>query len=382
MDSENLKKYLLKKGVRLFCGVPDSLLQEFIRSIEVSTLEYKNIVTPNEGSAIALAMGSYMANKLPAVVYMQNSGLGNALNPLVSLADPEVYGVPMILIIGWRGMPGKKDEPQHVKQGRITRGQLDLLEIPYLILGSDELSDVSLDGLWEKMLTKSGPVAILVEEGGITNRDSIHGKKNQKQNIGLKKSLPTREESIEKVVNFCGDAFIVATTGKTGRELFEIRKKMNGEQRDLLVVGGMGHASIVALGVALSNESQDVICLDGDGALLMHQGSMTLIGSSKPKNYIHILLNNGTHDSVGGQQTDIEKINIGEIAKASNYRYFYIDSLSQIESQLNFCKENPGPHFLEIKLSAGSRENLGRPDNNPGKNKISCMKFLSENNLC
>lgn len=381
MDSVKLKTYLVTKGARLFCGVPDSLLQEFIRAIEIPATEYKNIITPNEGSAIALAMGSYMANKFPAVVYMQNSGLGNALNPLVSLVDPEVYGIPMFLIIGWRGKPGKKDEPQHVKQGRITREQLDLLDIPYLILGSDELNEERLDALWEKMLEKSGPVAILVEEGGLTSGDATHGAKNEMQNRGFeKKALPTREDSIERVVSSCGDAFIVATTGKTGRELFEIRKKMCGEQRDFLAVGGMGHASIVALGVALSNQSQIVVCLDGDGALLMHQGSMSLIGSTMPKNFIHILLNNGSHDSVGGQQTNIDDINIGEIARASNYHYSYIESLSEIENQLNFCRKNPGPHFLEIKLARGSRKNLGRPESSPRENKILCMRFLSENN--
>src|SRR5664280_2236945 len=270
---------LTSKGTDFYCGVPDSLLKSFCAYLQDSVPSNKNFITANEGAAVGLAAGVYLATNKPALVYMQNSGEGNAVNPLTSLADPKVYGIPMLLIIGWRGEPGVKDEPQHVKQGEITLELLKMLGIPYEAL---------------KKNTTPSPYSL------------------------------TREDAIQiilKIASTINNPVFVSTTGMASRELYESRIKMGQKgDSDFLTVGSMGHASSIALGIALHAPDRTIFCIDGDGAMLMHMGAITTIAESGVTNLKHIVINNGAHDSVGGQPTCGFKVNFGKIAKACGYQ--------------------------------------------------------------
>ncbi|MBU3635542.1 phosphonopyruvate decarboxylase [Polynucleobacter sp. es-GGE-1] len=367
---------LYECGVRLFSGVPDSLLKNFNSSLDLYDKKITHIPAVNEGSAIGLAIGAYLSNSVPAVVYMQNSGLGNALNPLTSLAHKDIYGIPIFLIIGWRGEPGYKDEPQHVVQGRITKDQLDLINIDYLVV--DECTDIELEvkKLWDEMLSKNQPVALLF-------KNNVFSESN-KPLLNLpkytKKTDLSREAAIEGVLTYADRAsFFIVTTGKAGRELYELRIKRGEPHFDFLTVGGMGHASSIALGASISMQDREVICLDGDGALLMHMGSLATVGRIAPKNLVHVLLNNGTHESVGGQQSGIDCVDLRKITEACNYEYHYASTLKEIEDF--FIKRSRGAKekvsFLEIRVLSNSRSELGRPKILPQDNKKDCMRFLS-----
>lgn len=269
-DASELIDALSAKGARLYAGVPDSLLTKLSACVMQRT-DLRHVITSNEGNAVGLAIGEYLSSGRPAVVYMQNSGLGNVVNPITSLADPAVYAIPMFLVIGWRGEPGVHDEPQHVKQGEITPGQLNVLGIPYRICDAQTAVQTQVDELWEQMMRRQGPVALLVRKGALQGDWSV-----------AKPAVDTdlkREQAVEALIETLPpQAFYVATTGKTGRELFELRQKHGQAQRDFLTVGGMGHASSIALAVAMNRENLLVVCLDGDGAVLMHLGAILKIG--------------------------------------------------------------------------------------------------------
>jgi len=342
----------------------------------------KHIVAANEGGSIALSIGSYLATAKPAVVYMQNSGIGNAINPLISLADKRIYGIPIFLIIGWRGEPGTHDEPQHIKQGLITPEQLNLLDIDHRIVDQDaDIKNVTND-LWSLMLNRSHPVALLIKDNTFSAPIKPMAKIDTASHIKNELEIPLREEAIEKILNLIeSDSLVICSTGKSGRELYEIRDKNKKKHFDFLTVGGMGHASMIALGVALSKPSRQVICLDGDGALLMHLGSLTTIGTElSTQNLTHILLNNGCHESVGGQLSAINNLNIEQIVTGCNYEYFFAKSLDEIEYFFNSThSENYSKvKFLEIQIRTGSRSDLGRPKISPWNNKLDCMRHLSD----
>jgi len=272
ISPETIYRLLKRNDVGLFAGVPDSLLKSLCAYLDDHCEAHEHIITANEGNAVALATGFHLATGKIGAVYMQNSGLGNCVNPLTSLTDPEVYAVPMLLIVGWRGEPGLKDEPQHVKQGRITPGQLELLEIPYRILDSDSNLDALLSDLFSTMREKSCPVALLVRKKTLSPYDQ------NKTSTYL--SNMTREEGLAGIFELADPTdVIVSTTGKTSRELFELRASRGESQRDFLTVGSMGHTSSIALGVALGCPNSRVLCLDGDGSLIMHMGAMPIIGS-------------------------------------------------------------------------------------------------------
>lgn len=367
---ETLKRH----GIDFFAGVPDSLLKNICAYITDHVDSDHNIITANEGAAVGLAAGYHLATGKAGVVYMQNSGQGNIINPLASLTDKEVYNIPLLLLIGWRGRPGVHDEPQHVKQGKVTTGLLNVMGVNYEVLAKEE--DKALKQI-EKAVTalRNNEVFALVIEKDTFDEYKL-------QNVELNDLTMSREEAIRAVAASIGEKdCIVSTTGMISRELFEYRTAMNqGHERDFLTVGSMGHASQIALGIALEKKDRKVWCFDGDGATIMHMGSMAIVASRKPENYIHVVFNNGAHDSVGGQPTVGLKIDLPAVAKAVGYAQAYstdnMESLSSILRQIS--KAEQGPVLLEIKVKKGNRKDLGRPTTTPIENKEALMDFLNK----
>lgn len=365
---------LKKRGIKMLAGVPDSLLSSFCAQVEGVFGEERHFIMANEGNAIGIACGHYLATDTIACVYMQNSGLGNAVNPLTSLADELVYEIPILLIIGWRGEPGKKDEPQHIKQGLITEKQLELLNIPYYYLNSESNVGNQLDLAFSSLEKLLSPVAILVSSGTFSEGKQVIEQKTSEFEM-------TREQAIKFLIDQAGDAdLFVSTTGKASRELYEARCERSQGLRDFLTVGSMGHASSIALGIALSvDKNRRVYCLDGDGAALMHLGAMPVIGSVEPKNLVHIVLNNGSHESVGGQPTVGYQTDFVKIARASGYQYMAtVSTKIELQNVLSDINSTSGPIFIEIKIQSGSRKDLGRPSSTPQENKTAFMKQIRE----
>lgn len=370
INCKNFYDLLIKKEIDFFTGVPDSSLKDFCAYITDNSENH--IITANEGGAIALAAGYHLATGKIGLIYMQNAGQGNATNPLVSLADPDVYNIPMLLVIGWRGEPEKKDEPQHVKQGKITLSLLDTLGIPYGILpDSIEDAEKSLETAFDSIKTRNAPYALVVKKG-------IFEPYDLQNKIKTSYEL-SREDAIKLIVDQLDSRdIIISTTGKTSRELFEYRKKLGHDHsRDFLTVGSMGHSSQIALGIALSKPDRQVYCFDGDGAVIMHMGSLAIIGSQSPKNFRHIIFNNGAHDSVGGQPTVGFDIDFVGIAKACGYKLaLRAETKDGIKEKMNLLKSNDGPGLLEIRINKGARSDLGRPTTTPKENKEAFMMFL------
>ena len=365
---------LVSYGVDFFSGVPDSLLKEFCLCIDDRIPKDKHIITANEGNAVALATGYYLAQKSLPLVYMQNSGLGNAVNPLLSLCDPDVYSIPMLVMIGWRGEPGVKDEPQHAKQGKVQLKLLESIDIPYKIISKDDDQFVmKISSAVETAKNESRPAVLLIKKGTFEK----YGKKRKKSDDQRMK----REETLEIVLeNLDDNAIVVSTTGKTSREIFEIREKRGqSHQQDFLTVGSMGHCSSIALGIALSKPDREVVCIDGDGAMLMHLGSLTSIASLKPKNFRHILMNNEVHESVGGQETAAKNIDLSAIVGAMGpSKMFKAATPAELKAKITDFMKCVGPSFLEVKIRPGSREDLGRPTIKPVNNKENFMGFLEK----
>lgn len=359
---------LKHEGVELFAGVPDSLLKNFCAYVDDNAAAGEHIITANEGNAVALAAGYHMTTGKVAAVYMQNSGLGNTVNPLTSLTDPEVYKIPLLMIIGWRGEPGVKDEPQHVKQGRITAEQLDLLGVPYEVLGADSDYEAIVKRLMATANSTQAPVALLVKKNAFASYKS--------QRKPDSPSELKREDALAALLDVTGDDLVVSTTGKTSREVFELRVKRGEAQRDFLTVGGMGHTSSIALGAALGNPNKRVVCIDGDGSALMHLGAMPIIGDVKPKNLVHVLLNNAAHESVGGQPTVGGRFDFAALAKASGYLQYAVASTEdEILCAWQSLRRGEGPVMLEVKITTGSRDDLGRPTSTAEENKLAFMAF-------
>ena len=361
-------------GIDYFAGVPDSLLKNICAYISDNMDAQHNIITANEGGAIGLAAGYHLATGKIACVYMQNSGEGNIINPLASLTDKEVYNIPVLLLIGWRGRPGVHDEPQHVKQGKITTGLLNTMGINYDILSKDEVNAAKQIDKAMSLMKASNEVYALIIEKDTFESYSL-------QNIEKNDLTVSREEAIRLVAAATDKKdVIVGTTGMISRELFEYRESVNeGHERDFLTVGAMGHASQIALGIAMEKPERTIWCFDGDGASIMHMGSMAIIGHKAPKNYRHVIFNNGAHDSVGGQPTVGLNINIPSIAKAVGYKEsLSVDSKEDLSKILPVVKDLEGPVLLEIKVKKGNRKDLGRPTTTPIQNKESLMEFLQK----
>ena len=371
-----LFRELQARQVSFFTGVPDSLLKEFCLYMSEEVRPQHHIIAANEGNAIALATGYYLATRKYGLVYMQNSGLGNAVNPLTSLTDPAVYKIPLLLMIGWRGEPGVHDEPQHVKQGEITLDLLNVLGIPYIILPADQEAAMdALDKLAKILQQEGRPCALVVRKGSFAK---YIGKAVQ---AGLDEGM-SREDAIREIAKSLQDSdIVVSTTGMISRELFEFRAATNNIDlgQDFLTVGSMGHASQIALGIALQKPNRIVYCLDGDGAFIMHMGGSAVIGTQSPTNFRHIVLNNGAHDSVGGQPTAALSIDIPTIARSCKYKAARrVGKFVELVDALEWIKNVEGPVLLEILVNKGSRPNLGRPTSSPQENKINFMKHCTQ----
>ena len=391
---ENLRK----AGVEFFTGVPDSLLKSFCAYV-TDTCGESHVIVANEGGAVGLAAGHYLATGKPALVYMQNSGQGNAVNPLASLADPDVYSIPMVLLVGWRGESGVKDEPQHVKQGKVTVSLFETLGIPTEILPDDESAALELTRkMVEKAKAESRPVALVVRKGLFAE----YKLQNKETDIASVR----REDAIEGVLRgLPEEAVIVSTTGMISREVYETRERLGqGHERDFLTVGSMGHAIMIALGIANALPNRKVYCLDGDGASIMHLGNMAIAGQSGCGNLTHIVLNNSAHDSVGGQPTVGGKIDFEKIAEELGYNVLqspqdqYVSNrplgaeeiasgmewlvsmleLTASEGSASPDAPPPKPNFILFKVAKGARKDLGRPKEPPQVNKALFMETLSK----
>jgi phosphonopyruvate decarboxylase len=374
LKPESLLRAFVDNGVYFYSGVPDSVLGPFCHCIQ-DTPSTDNIVAANEGNAIGHGVGYYAATSNVPLVYMQNSGLGNAIDPLVSLVDKSVFGVPMILLIGWRGQPRTKDEPQHIKQGEITTEQLEILDIPYEVISSNAENmrhqvSAAIDGAREN----TRPYALLVENGIFEDYRSTNKHKNKRIKVF------TREMAINVVAETINESdVLVAGIGKSSRELFEYRTvKEQSHNKDLLVVGGMGHASSVALGIARQTKKR-VYCLDGDGAMSMHLGAVATIAADSPSNFYHILLDNSAHDSVGGHSTTNVKVNFSDIAKASQYATIVsVNSEAMLKKAILGTRRQAAPVFIHVTISPGARIELTRPDHTPRENINSFQRFINK----
>ena len=385
-------------GMEFFTGVPDSLLKSFCAYV-TDTCGENHVIAANEGGAVGLAAGHYLATDKPALVYMQNSGQGNAVNPLASLADPDVYSIPMVLLVGWRGEPGVKDEPQHVKQGKVTISLFETLGIPTEALPDDEAAALDLTRkMVERAKAESRPVALVVRKGLFAE----YKLQNREDDIAEQR----REVAIEGILRgLPKDAVVVSTTGMISREVYETRELLGqGHERDFLTVGSMGHAIMIALGIAKAQPKRKVYCLDGDGASIMHLGNMAIAGQCGCENLTHIVFNNAAHDSVGGQPTVGGKIDFEKIAEELGYNVLqspqdqYVDahqlgveeitggmewlvSMSeQAESYRSGTLEGPPPqpNFILFKVAKGARKDLGRPKEPPQVNKALFMETLAK----
>lgn len=355
-----------------YTGVPDSQLKELCNFlIENYGISSKHIIAANEGNCVGIAAGHYLATGNIPVVYMQNSGLGNIVNPFASLLHPKVYGIPCIFIIGWRGEPGVHDEPQHVFQGEVTETMLKDLGIPYLVVDREtEVKDIAQTMQeFEESLDSGASVAFVIKKNAFEKETDIHYKNS---------NLLCREDVIRKIAEAAADDVVVSTTGKASRELFEIREQNGqGHTHDFLTVGSMGHSSSIALGIALEKRDRKIWCIDGDGAVLMHMGSMAVIGFNQPANLVHIVLNNGAHETVGGMPTVAGSIDLLKIAEGCGYqRAVRVSGEEELETAIWQAKIKQGLVMIEVKCQISSRADLGRPTTTPQENRKGFMEFL------
>ncbi|MCD4550327.1 MULTISPECIES: phosphonopyruvate decarboxylase [unclassified Schaalia] len=361
-------------GADFYTGVPDSQLKALCNYLmhTYGTDPAHHVIAANEGNCVALAAGYHLATGKVPVVYMQNSGQGNVINPVASLLHEKVYAIPMIFVLGWRGEPGVHDEPQHVYQGEVTLKLLDDMGIRYCIVGKDTTPDELHATMREfrSLLDQGLDVAFVVRKGALSFTGKVEYANNYPMN---------REEIIRHIVEVTGDDPIVSTTGKASRELFEIREaRGQGHERDFLTVGSMGHASSIALGMALAKPQQRLWCIDGDGATLMHMGSLALIGAQKPRHLIHIVINNEAHETVGGMPTVAGHIDLVGIARSCGYEYVAsAATYEQLDTELKKACEVSGPVFVEVRCNIGAREDLGRPTTTARENKENFMSYVA-----
>lgn len=372
MKVENFAKIL---NADFYTGVPDSQLKALCNYLmHTYGIDPKHhVIAANEGNCTALAAGYHLATGKVPVVYMQNSGEGNIINPVASLLNDKVYAIPMIFVIGWRGEPGIHDEPQHIYQGEVTLKLLEDMEIHYFVIGKDtteeEVSAAMQD--FRKELDRGEDVAFVIRKGALSYEEKVEYHNDNPM---------IREEIIRHIVQASGEDPIVSTTGKASRELFEIREH-NGQSHkyDFLTVGSMGHSSSIALGVAVQKPGTKVWCVDGDGAVLMHMGSMAVLGSTAPKNMVHIVINNGAHETVGGMPTVAANIDLVTIARACGYpNAVSVTSYETLDSELAVAKAKNELTFIEVKCGIGAREDLGRPTTTALENKQNFMEYLKE----
>lgn len=360
-------------GADFFTGVPDSQLKALcnylIHTYGIDAAHH--MIAANEGNCVALAAGYHLATGKVPVVYMQNSGEGNIINPVASLLNEKVYAIPMVFIIGWRGEPGIHDEPQHIYQGEVTVKLLDDMNIKSFVIAPETTEEELKAKMSEfkKLLGEGKQVAFVIKKNAIEYDEKVKYSNDFKM---------SREDIIKHIIEKTGEDPIVSTTGKASRELFEARVANNQSHKyDFLTVGSMGHTSSIALGVALNKPKQKVWCIDGDGSALMHMGSMAVLGANKPKNLVHIIINNGAHETVGGMPTVASDIDFVKIAKACGYpSAICVDNFEDLDVQLEKAKKAKKLSLIEVKCSIGAREDLGRPTTTALENKQNFMQYL------
>lgn len=367
MNADFLRDY------EFFTGVPDSLLQPFCNWLmDRYNVGEKHVIAANEGNAVGLAAGYHLSTGKVPVVYLQNSGQGNIINPVVSLMNEKVYAIPCIFVIGWRGEPDVHDEPQHIFQGEITINLMEDIGIETFVIDKETTEEQVENQLekWQCVLKAGKQVAFIIKKGALEYGPTISYSND---------NLMNREEILKYIVGVSGQDIIVSTTGKASRELFEIRENNNqGHKCDFLTVGSMGHSSSIAFQIAKIKKDKKIWCVDGDGALLMHMGAMALIGANQPQNFVHIVINNGSHETVGGLPTVFEKLDIKKIAEGCGYKnIFSAETYEQLETALKTAKNKNELSFIEVKCSIGSRKDLGRPTTTPKENKKQFMEFLN-----
>ena len=360
-------------GADFYTGVPDSQLRALCDSLmnRWGIDPRHHLIAANEGNCAALAAGYHLASGKVPVVYMQNSGEGNIINPVASLLHEKVYGIPMVFVVGWRGEPGVHDEPQHIYQGEVTLRLLQDMEIPAFVVSQDTAEDEvrAVMDSFRRELEKGHQVAFVIRKGALTCGV---------QAVYHNPYVLTRENALRLIIAHSGDDPIVSTTGKASRELYELRTAAGqGHERDFITVGSMGHASSIALGIALHRPEKRVWCVDGDGAMLMHLGAMAVIGSQKPANLIHIVINNGAHETVGGMPTVVSGVDVVALAKACGYP----EAVSTADANaLNNALETSAVRnvltLIEVKCALGARADLGRPTTTPQENKAAFMRHL------
>ena len=360
------------KSYEFFTGVPDSQLKPLCDYLMATYgISDRHIIAANEGNAVALAAGYHLATGKIPVVYMQNSGIGNIINPVASLMNDQVYGIPCIFVIGWRGEPGVHDEPQHIYQGEVTLRLLEDMDIRTFVIDkstAEEEVQAQLQA-WRPLLEAGKQVAFVVRKNALTfDGAPMYANAN----------LLSREDVIRHIVDVTDADPIVSTTGKASRELFEIREANGqGHQYDFLTVGSMGHSSSIALGIAIEKPEQKIWCVDGDGAVLMHMGSMAVIGAAAPKNLVHVVINNGAHETVGGMPTVAQRIDLTAIAKACGYVHTaQVSTPEELDHALQAAKEQQGLTLIEVRCAIGARADLGRPTTTPLENKRAFMQNL------
>ena len=364
-------KYFIEQlknlDIKFYTGVPDSLMSEFSKSLHFDFNDENHIISTNEGSALATGMGYHLATGNYPLIYLQNSGLGNLVNPYTSLLHKEIYKIPFILLVGWRGEPGTKDEPQHKFKGKITKNLLEILEINYIVVNAES----NVKGVLKEakhFLDENMPVALLLQKNTFELDNRV---------FEVDEKLPKRKEALASIVNkFNSNSLYISTTGKLSRELYELRNKNDEINDDLYIVGGMGHASAIALGLLQKIEDRNIICLDGDGSVLMHTGNLSLLGSKKYKNFIHILFNNSSHESVGGQPNSYKYIDGNKMFESFGYKNtFSFTNLSELQN-LDIEKLE-GPIYIEIAVQNSSDYNLMRPDKTPIQNKNNFIEKIN-----
>lgn len=368
-----VEKFLEIIGSDFYTGVPDSQLKALCNYLmNTYGIDPKHhIIAANEGNCTALAAGYHLATGKVPVVYMQNSGEGNIINPVASLLNDKVYAIPVVFVIGWRGEPGVHDEPQHIYQGEVTVKLLEDMDIKTFVVSKETTEDelVSVMKEYKDILKTGKDVAFVIRKGAISYSEEVDYKND---------NVMVREDIIKHIIAVTGEDPIVSTTGKASRELFEARVA-NGQSHkyDFLTVGSMGHSSSIALGVAINKPDTKIWCVDGDGAVLMHMGSMAVLGANSPKNMVHVVINNGAHETVGGMPTVAAKINLVAIAKACGYpNAICVDNFDDLDKELKSAKTRNELSLIEVKCSIGAREDLGRPTTTAIENKENFMKFL------
>jgi len=372
---EPFYRLLKEEGVEFVTGVPDTLLNDFCLGLDAEWPSPRHVLAANEGNAIALASGYHLATGTIPLVYMQNSGMGNAMNPLISLVDTAVYSIPMVLLIGWRGEPGTTDWPQHQRQGELTPVLLDDLSIPYRVLNPDEHEVAELARWAVRTARDTGRATALLVRKSVLEKKEKAGFDAASQVYTV-----SREEAIDTLLACAPDnSLFVATTGRATRELHALRDiRGEGHDADFLNVGAMGHALSIAAGLAIGSPDRQIICIDGDAAALMHMGSLPVTAQLPVSNLLHVVMNNGVHESVGGQSTVAMKADLTEIARHAGYKTVGI----AVHTRETFAKaigqlvQEKGPKFLEMRIRKGMRSEMPILKIAPKELKSSITKMI------